>query len=223
MGRKEAEEYIIKCINKIDMGSKKLNGTLYKDLFKRMSDSEFKDLITGLKNKTTTLSMIVPNGGDVKISVENNFNIAKEIGLEFFHNLKFTNNQNGIPNYTTPNKYLVYILPIKRAAQLLSKKISIAENNNKKDILTGQVTSDSKASKLTYPELQVLSGLGLKDSLRELTKIRGGDDGASRAMDKLLYHQGSVSQSVLNTYAEGAQSTKSLKNFLLAMHIRSTL
>jgi hypothetical protein len=219
--RKKAEEFILSYIDKIDLGEKR-NTKLYKDLFKGMSDNEFENFMSGLRNKTITLSMIVPNGGDVKITVENNFKIAKELGHEFFQNIRITG-QVDLPDFITPIKHLTYILPIRRAAQLLSKKISIPESDKSIDMLTGQVTNKSKSSKITMPEIQMLIGMGLKDSVRELLKIRGGDIQANNAMNMMLYKQGSASQAAIEPYSSGVESTKTLKAYLNASHIKSTL
>lgn len=219
--RKKVEEYIVKYIGKITHGDEK-NMNLYKDLFKSMNDKEFDDFMVKLRDKKITLSIIVPNGGDVKVTVKNNFKVAKEIGLEFFQHLKM-GASNDMPAYTTPNKYLVYKLPVRRAAQLLSKKISIPKDDKTIDSLTGQVTGKSQSSKLTLPELQILIGMGMKDSVKELMKTRGGDLGEANALNKLLYKNGQVSQAMTGMYSTGVKSTKTLKQFLNAMHIRSTL
>ncbi len=219
--RKQVEEYILKYIGKIVTGEENIN--LYKDLFKSMSDKEFDEFMYKLKDRQITLSIIVPNGyKNTKVSVENNFKVAKEIGYEFFQRIKVTGDPE-IPDYITPNKYLVYKLPIKRAAQLLSKKISIPESDKKIDTLSGQVTGESKSSKLTLPELQILIGLGLKDSVKELMKIRGGDLGSTNAMTAMLYKQGMATQQNIEQYSTGVVSTKSLKAYLNSMHIRNTL
>jgi len=220
--RKAAEELILKVISAVDVGSKKPNTILYKNLFSKMSDIEFDNFMKKLKNKQITLSMIVPNGGDVKIDVENNLNIANSLGYDFFQQLKITG-QPDLPDYITPNKYMTMILPIKRASQLLSKKISIPENDKAIDMLSGQVTGKSRSSKLTMPEIQLLIGMGLKTSIRELMKIRGGDVQANNAMSSMLYKTGIARQSEIEQYSGGVVSTQTLKAYLQAQHIKSTL
>ena len=114
-------------------------------------------------------------------------------------------------------------LPARRAAQMVSKKISIPSDNKSIDLLTGQVTGKSKGSKITNPELQVLLGLGLKDSVIELMKMRGGDVGEASAMNNLLYKQGLVTQSQAAEYSTSVSSKKTLKSYFNGMGIRSTL
>ena len=218
--RKKVEEFIISYIKKIVTGDENVN--LYKNLFKSMSDSDFDKFMKDIRDDKARLSIIVPNGNNkIKVDVKNNFKIAKELGFDFFQRLKIE--EDGQETFITPTKHVVYKMPIRRASQLLSKKISVPRDTSKKDLLTGQVTGDSASSKITNPETQVLIGLGMKDTLKELMKIRGGDNGSLNAMNKMLYTQGSASQDQVNLYQTGVTSTKTLKMYFLGMHIRSTL
>ena len=177
------------------------------------------DLRDGKKH----LTIIIPNGmKEIKTDLQNNMKIAKELGFEFYQRLQITGSKT-MPDYITPNKYLVVKLPVKRASQLLSKKISIPKDNKSRDLLTGQVTGDSRAAKLTNPEVQILLGLGLESSIKELMKFRGGDLGAGTALNNDLMRYGRGSQANSANMSTGVVSTKTLKQFFQAMHIRSTL
>ena len=218
--RKQVEDYILKFIKRIVTG--KENYELYEGLFNHMSDKEFDQFMQDLRDKKATLSVIIPNGSNIKVDVKNNFKLAQELGFDFFQHLHVEATDD-IPAYTTPIKYMIVKFPVKRAAQLLSKKISIPEDSKKIDTLTGQVTGGSKASKLTNPELQILLGLGLKKSIVELMKHRGGDLGSNNAMNNILFNYGSVTQDDLDQYSTKVESTKTLKAYFQAMHIKSTL
>lgn len=219
--RKSVEDLVLKYIGKIVSGNE--NKKLYEDLFKSMNDRQFDEFMHKLKNKQATLSVIIPNGNNkIKVNLENNLKIAKELGYDFFQHLKVSA-MDDMPAYKTPNKYMVIKLPVRRAAQLLTKKISIPTDSHHVDVLSGQVTGKSKGSKISNPELQVLLGLGLKESILELMKIRGGDQGSNRAMDELLFKQGSASQEQVNKYSTGVASKKTLKAYLNAMMIQNTL
>ena len=219
--RAAVESLILKYIDKIVTG--KENTKLYQDLFASMNDKQFDEFMHKLKNKQATLSIIVPNGDNrFKVTVENNIKLGKELGYEFFQHLNFSKTENK-PAYKTPNKFMVIKLPVRRAAQLLTKKISIPSDAQHIDALTGQVTGSSAGAKLTNPELQVLLGLGLKDSLKEMVKLRGGDLGAGRAMDLMLFKHGSASQQQATQYESGVVSKKTLRAYFMAMGIDNTL
>ena len=224
--RKKAQDTILKYVNKIAPGG--FNQKLYEDLFKKMSDKDFNSFMVKLQNKDITVSVIAPVGGSVKLDVKRNFAIGRELGYEFFQPLIIGpkgNKKDGtyIPKYKTPFKYLVYDLPFRRTAQLLVKGISVGADNSVIDLTTGQVTGDSKSAKLTKPELELLVGMGLNDSIVELMKIRGGDLGSARAADASAAMTGRISQDAIADYATGVVSTKTLNAFFNAAMLKTTL
>ena len=215
--RKGAEEYILKWIEKLLPGSE--NTALYEALFKSMSDKEFDAYIKGFKDQSTLLAVIVPHGG-VEMSVERNIKLAKELGISFFKRIWIPEGESG-EYYLTPTKNMVIHQTMRRASQLLTKKLSVSEGGAAFDALTGQTTAQGAA--LSYPEVQMLSAIGLDATLTELLKYRGGDRGGLAAMNTLLSKQGAVSLNALAPYATGVKSVQSLKTYLTAMHFRNTL
>ena len=215
--RKAAQEYILKYIDKIAPGGQ--NKKLYADLFSNMTDKDFDKLMVGLRDEKITLSVIAPHDDSVKISVKNNFNVAKEIGYDFFQRLELVDPDTGT-KHLTPTRFLVYRLPVRRTAQLLTKGISIPKNTRKIDMLSGQVTGESRASKITMPETQMLAAMGLTHTLMELHKYRGGDLGAKNAVANILYKQGRVDAATLNEYSTGVVSSKTLNTYFLGAHIK---
>jgi len=217
--REQVQNFILKYVDKIARGGQ--NKKLYEDLFASMTDKDFDKFMQGIKNKKITLSVIVPNGKEVKVDIDNNLKIGKELGVNFFTKLTYKGMKDS-PDYKTNIEYMVLDLPVRRASQLLSKKIAIPQDINKIDMLSGQVTGESKASKLTMPELQMLTGMGLDKSVVELVKYRGGDTEAANAMNNLLYKYGSVTQEQLEQYSGGVKSSKVFKAYLNASHIKTT-
>jgi hypothetical protein len=71
--------------------------------------------------------------------------------------------------------------------------------------------------------VQVLSALGLNESVKELIKFRGGDNKGFYAYNAMMARHGVVSLKTIAPYSSGVESTKSLKAILTAMHIKSTL
>lgn len=219
--RKKVENFLYEYIEKICHGDKR-NVDLYKDLFKTMTDDKFDEFMKKIKNKEIHLQLIIPNGSGIKVTVKNNIEIAKSLGYNFFQRLNFEADGD-LPAYTTPEKYLVLKLLMRRVSQVLSKKISVPTDNVSIDTSTGQVTGKSRARKLTFPEVQVLVGYGMTKTLNEMLDSRGGDLGQGRALDMMLYRTGKANQETIKQFGTGVRSTKTLKAYLLGMHINSTL
>lgn len=217
--RKAAEALLLADLEEILPGSE--NTAIWKERLKGMSDKEFDTFIDGLEHGTTLISVIVPNFGKTKIDVGRNLKLAVKWGETFFHRLWMPGPDGNY--YLTPKTYLVYDLPLRRQAQHQIKKTSIPEDNKSVDMLTGQPTGKSKGSKLSYPELQVASALGLDKSIMELIRDRGGDTGAFHAMNAIISKTGTVSQEELAPYSTGVESTKTLGIILTSAHLSNSL
>ena len=217
--RSGAEKFILKYIDKISPG--KENQDIYTNLFASMSDKQFDEFITKLETGEARLAITAPNFGTNKISTKNNLEIAKELGYNFFQRIWFPAT-NDSPAYLSPIPYLVVDLPIRRQAQLLVKKISIPEDNKSVDNFTGQPTGKSKGSSLSYPEVQVMSAMGLNNCLTEIMKYRGGDVRGFNAMNDNISKTGGVSLDSIKHLASGVESTKTMKTYLTAMMLSST-
>lgn len=218
--RKAAEEYIIKYIGKI---AGKDNAKLHTDFFKGLTDKQFNEFMSKLESGEAHLSVVAPNYSKTsKLTVKNNLKVAKEMGHDFFQKLWIGPKKNE-PKHLTPITHMVIDMPFRRVSQLLTKKISVADNNKSTSLLTGQYAGKSKSSKISYPEIQILAALDLDNTIVELIKYRGGDKRGGMALDILMEKYGSASQAVLERYSSGVESTRTLKTFLTAMHLKNSL
>lgn len=218
--RKETENYIIKLIN--ELLPDKSNEPIYREFFSKLSDTAFKKFMDDLESGEKFLVVICPNLGKQQLSVDRNLEIAKKLGIEFFQRIWFPENGDS-PSYLSPIPYMVMDLPIRRQSQMLDKKISIPEDTHTVDTFTGQPAGKSAGAKINYTELQVLSAMGLDDSISELIKMRGGDEGGYRALYMSLKQTGHVNLDVVKQYATGVESTRTLKTFLTGAHLQNTL
>lgn len=221
--RKAAEAFILRILTRILPKGKSVQ--IYKEKFKNMSDKEFDKYMQDLRDEKTAIVLIVPNFTGKHISLDNNLNIAKEeFNYDFFQRL-YIGKQGNNPGYMTPIKYLVVDLPIRRQSQSLIKKISVSDTNRKVDKLTGQLSStpETKSSRITYPETQLLVALGLDASLVELLKYRGGDIRGFTAMNGMISKYGHANLATLKPYASGVESTNTLSSYLKAMHLKNNL
>ena len=216
--RKAAEKFLIDSIEEMLPGGG--NKEYYKDLFSKMSDEEFDKLMKDYETGEDRPVIYAPNFTENKLNVQRNLELAEKHGHNFFEKIWIHSPNADEAPYLSNNAYMVLELPVRRQAQLLTKKISVPEHNRSIDQLTGQPSGDSKASKLSYPELQVMRSMGLDQSLRELIKFRGGDMGGFNAMNKVIAKDGYDS---IEPYTTGVESTSALKVFLTAMHLKNTL
>ena len=218
--RAAATGVILTYIDKLMPGSP--NAEIYRQRFSEMSDKEFDEFMGQLEREEIFLTIQAPNLNKNKLSIERNFEIAKELGHEFFERI-WMDEGNDIPPYLTNHKYLIVDLPLRRQAQLLTKKISIPKNNNTVDNLTGQPTGPSKGSKISYPELQILAALGLDNCSIELMKYRGGDLKGFNVMNNSISKTGGVELSTLDKLGTKVKSTTTLHTYLTSMHLQNTL
>ncbi|WP_257292758.1 hypothetical protein [Endozoicomonas sp. ONNA1] len=198
------------------------NKAIYKKRLDKMSDKAFGAWLEQLASEETTLALFVPNQSKHQLSVEKNIKLAEKLGHNFFERLKLTDPATG-EVYLTPLPYMVCDLTLRRQAQLVTKKITVAEDNNHRDELTNQATGPSKGASLSFPELQVLAACGLDKTIEEFIKIRGGDEAAYNVFTKDVIQSGTGSLDRAATTNTRAKSTEVAAALLKAMHLDNTL
>jgi hypothetical protein len=227
--RKEATAYILEHIAMIDPSDKQ-NIDLCRKQLESMTDVQFESYMHRISavpdededRKQDCLTYYAPNLGTTKITIENNLKIADKIGHKFFERLWITDPQTGV-TYLTPNEFMIVDLPIRRQAQLLIKKISIPLDHKSVDELSGQVTGESKGSKLSFPELQAQVSQNLENTIIEEIKIRGGDEKAYQEFERQMVERGSCSQAEILSLGTTVKSTQTLATLLKGMHLDNNL
>lgn len=218
--RKRAESTLLTLIKAIAPGGH--THSIYKRMLADMDDKAFDTFMKQLESEERFLIVVAENFGNEGVTVENNLNVADNLGHNFFQKL-WIEGKDGQPTYLTPIEYMVVDLPIRRASQMLTKKISVSEDNKTVDALTGQPTGDSKGARVSYPELQVCAAMGLENSMVELMKYMGGDIKGMAAYNAMLSQTGKTNLNTLQNYASGVESTSSLVTFLNCLHYRANL
>lgn len=218
--RKAAEKFILDNVDRLLPGGG--NRELYEQMFAETSDAQFDVIMAKIGNGEFILPLIAPNLAAEKLSVERNLQHAKDLGHQFFQRL-WIRNPHGDGHYLSPIKYLIVRQPLGRQAQLQTKKISIAEDNNSVDDYSGQPTGKSQGSKLSYPELQILAAMGLDYNIVEMMKFRGGDTKAFDAQNRQISETGTTSQESIMHLGGHVESKKTFGTMLTCMHIDHTL
>lgn len=218
--RQEATDYAIKLLSKF--AGKNSAVTELEAMFAELTDEQFDSYMEKMMAGDEVLPYIVPNLGDVRLSVDKNLKIAEELKHPFFERLWLTDPATG-ETYLTPEKYLVIDLPLKRLQQHLHKKIAIPDDNSHVDELTGQPTGASKGSAISFPELQILYSQNLESTIRELFKFRGGDEEAYKSLNREILAGGLPSMDAVDTGDTRAKSTDVLQILLKAAHLDNNL
>lgn len=161
----------------------------YEKLFKRLSDAEFDRMMEDFGSGQDFLRSVIPNSDKMLLTVEDNIKAADAIGHDFFERIWLVDEQTG-HEYLTNHEFMTTAIPLKNQIQLLFKKISVAKDNKSIDMLSGQVTADSKGGGISKPEAQVLHALGLEESLKETFKGRGGDRLTTNAFNRMIHETG---------------------------------
>ena len=214
--RKEAQDIILAFLKEFDQSG--MNTDHYKGMFDKMSDKEFHELAESVVTEEIVLPVHVPHFAKQGITVDNNIALGYKYGVPLKEKVMITGAE--VPDHSPIYEYILMDLPIRRQSQNLTKKISVPDNNKVIDYTTYQPTGDSKGSSLSYPELSVvLDGLGLKHTVEELTRFRGGDIGGFRAYNAAAAQVGSINLSGLYPFTTGVESTKVVKSYLLGMHL----
>jgi len=218
--RKEVEAFCLKHIAKI--GSQK-DVERHKNLFKSMSDKEFSDFMTDLEKGRKTIRIISPNKNDGKpIDKEKLLNIIRDLGYDPYQPI--VEKIPGTNKFSLSKvKTLTLYVPVKRLSQHAVKGISIPKHNRSRDAITGQVTNDSRAAKITQKELGIFNAKGYESALKELMMSRSGDEAAEQALQAFIEKYGNVTLEDIEQYAEGSQSTKSVQNYFKAIHLKLAL
>lgn len=193
------------------------------DSLNDMSDKEFSDYMKALKNKETYLRYTQPNLEKNCITLDKILKAGDKIGHDFFKRCWFTDGKSGVTTLS-PIKRMIVDIPFRRQQQHLLKKIAIATHHRNIDDTTGQVVgSDSKASSLSAPELEVMRSHGLMNSIKELGIVRGGDEKLYRKLLNYSFATGDLSVSAVDDGTTRVKSTVSLSTYLKAAHLGNNL
>ena len=219
--RKAATEFIAHWLDELLPGGG--NGKLMQEMLDSLSDSEFDSLMQRYASGEDRPVLYAPNFAKASLNTTRNLEVAKKLGHDFFERVWVHSDDGQSPAYLSNNKFMIVELPVRRQAQLLVKKLSVPEHNRSIDQVTNQPSGGSRASGISYMEVQVLRSMGMTDSLKELISFRGGDTGSFNAMNTLIARDGGASQTAIEPHSTGVGATAALKTYLTCMHLKNTL
>lgn len=215
--RKAAEDIILNTISTIS--SHKENVAMYKAKFAKMSDGEFSAFMSDLASKKVRLAIVEPNYSKTPdVPNEVVMKHIEKLGGNIMQRIWISGKDN-LPDHLTSVEYPVFLTTVRRASQSLTKKISVPPHTRVRDLLTGQVTGESKGATVSGPENQLLAASDAVFVATEMNKYRGGDKRGEAALVALISKTGRASQEVLQHFSSEVQAKVALRTFLTAaMH-----
>ena len=169
--RKKIQDKILSVFTSMDKTGK--NTKYYQSKFDKMSDQEFAKYMERIRDREEVLVVYNANMVD-KLELPDLVKTAKDVGVELFERIRMYDTADD-SYYYTPHKMLILQCPIRRMAQFVDHKLSVAEGDSRIDMLSGQVVKPDQAASLSESETRCLYARGLTKTLRELLKFRGGD------------------------------------------------
>ena len=182
---------------------------------KAMSDERF---IRFIKNKELKV-ISSPMKPEPKLSSERCLKFLIKHNRNPWKRLVMVHDKSGL-EFSPAKTYLVLPVPIKRVVQTLYHKRSIPTTQTHIDQRTDQPTGPSKGSRMSNTEALIINsqGDGYPNTLKEYYKVRGGDNRALNAANKLIIAQGTASHSVIDTLGSRPKAVKVLGTYLTAQH-----
>lgn len=211
--RNQIEKKIYEYMDMLDPSG--ANSSIYKQLFKPMSNKEF-SLWYHRLGKDYKLAFTAPNAGKIKVKLNMLEKICDKLGIPLEEQLIME--ESGIKTLT-PMAHTILMLKVRRASQFAVSKINLPKNNNTRNAITGQVTNKSKAGGISMPEALILTSRGLDNTMKELTSVRAGDTEAMRQLEAMAMDTGRVSLKKLKPYMTKTRGLKSMVQFFRAMHL----
>lgn len=216
--RKATEALILKTISTLDPSGS--NTKRYQNQFDAWSDIQFHSFMVGIKEGKIKLTLYVPN---MKLNLKpvNIFKAAHDLKLKLFERLRLWDSTTQ-RYYLTPQEYPVLMLPVRRLKQFLMSKISVPSSDTKIDAFSGQVVKPDKGSSISSVEMQTILSKGLKVSISELIRVRGGDLPAYATFRAQLEETGAVSLNSIGSDSR-ARSSVILGTYFRAAHIDNNI
>lgn len=197
------------------------NAKYLRSRLEAMSDAEFTKYMAELESGEEIIPLTVPNFTKKGLDLDRNKKIAKKHGIELMQRVWYTDPLTGVRSLSRGTA-MITILPVRVQSQLLSEKDSIPLTNTRIDESSGQVTGDSKGSRISYPELGSLLSEDLQISALELVKVRGGDRRALAEMEREIISTGTAKLGPLMQMGTRAKSADMISAYLDGMHFDNT-
>lgn len=216
--RKRAEDFVIRLMSTIDPSG--YNAKYYHRLFTQLSDKDMYDWALRIEAGTTHLWLYAPIM-KVKLTQKDLDAAAKLTGTPLEEQVSIYDPSTD-RRYTSPHKYFIIRVPVRRLKQYLMDKLSVPDSDRRLNPITGQVTKPDDSSSISISEAQTYDAKGLQVPLTEFINIRGGNINAYSSLRHDLEQTGIAHMGDLDNSGK-VQSTRAANAFLTAMCLRNNL
>lgn len=192
--RKKAEEFLIKVVKDADPTGR--TTVMIKEQLAKMDDKRFHEFVQRVKEGKEFIPLIVDSEYCKVMDNDKALDLCDKYGVKIMQRFWYRHPVTGVKALSNHEIPFIH-LSVRRQIETLMNKISVAEDNTRTDVLTGQPIDG--ASAITQPEsLLYLEKSGDLDAvLIEKLKYRGGDIEGGRLFDQALIETGKVSTSQL--------------------------
>lgn len=220
--REDAIRMIVHRVALIETTKGKPQALALKERLEEMSMDELTTFFLDIANKRNYVPFVAPNFAMDNLDFENNLNISKEFGVDFFDQIVIEDRASGL-TYCTNEEYMVIDLPVRRQVQTGESSISVPGTKIATDDLTNQPVGDANKSRITTPEISGLNAREMRATLHEFLSVRGGNLTAMNALDRSIIDTGHGSLEAVLADGSRAKITDSLSTILTSMHIKNNL
>lgn len=220
--RKKMEKLIYDFFSSLDPTG--TNTNYYKGYFGKMSDKEFANYFNKFVKDTREYLTLTVAHYEYDLTMENITKTAKMMGVPLFEYVMMPHINHDKNNpVTTPERVPVGYIHMKRPQQMLRKKNSTSIHIDKRDAITGQVTSEDKNARVSIDEVFCLMTYGAKEAAHEFLSARADDLVMKEEMYSKIRKDGFVSMRDLDDKLENKTSLNTLEMYLTCMGLKSDL
>lgn len=219
--RKQIETTILKTFSLFDKTGK--NTEKWKAKFKTMSNNDFDNWMKKLatNDKEGIPIEILPMVNESKLSDIKD--AADYLGVELEQYIYYPHEDKENP-VRSAYKVPILALPLKRLQQVISKKNSMTTDITQRNAMTGQLTSDSRISRISDSETYAMTVIGADNSLKELMSARSDNMESKMLMYNQIATQGYVNlEDIQSQDIEASQTVNTVDVFFLGACVKTDL